>query len=337
MTAAPLCCGMDLRQLRHFREIAACGSVSAASGVLRIAQPALSRQMRALENELGTPLFVRTGRGVVLTPAGQALLDEAAMLLGEADRVSKRIRGFGTRLAGEATIGLSPTTGRLLTLPLAQCVRADYPALRLRIAEAFSGTLLEWLQAGRIDAAILFHVPGSGSVRAEPVAEEPLSIIGGSETMPFPPGSTQPITALAGHPLVLPTPQHGLRRMVDDHAAQRGAALDLLFEFDSLDATIAVVRQGIALTILPESVVRPMLLSGALRAWRIGEPPLVRPLVVATAAQRADAIGGREIAALLRRVILAGAHDNGWSIAERIGASTQGGESPDDASMRDRA
>jgi LysR family nitrogen assimilation transcriptional regulator len=299
---------MDLRQLHYFCQIAQSGSVSRASGVLHVAQPALSRQMQALEAELGTALFIRTGRGVLLTSAGRALLTEARQMLDEADRVSRHIRTFGTRISGEATIGLSPTIGRLLTLPLCQCVRSDYPGLTLRIAEAFSGTLLEWLQSGRIDAAILYHQPPAGGIRAEVVGHEPLSIIAGARFAPFPAGSVQPIAALAGQPLILPTPQHGLRRMVDDHAAMNGTKLDVMFEFDSLAATIAIVQQENVLTILPESAVQAELSAGTLQAWRIGKPALARPLVIATAAQRADAIGSTDIATLLRGVLLGDSH-----------------------------
>lgn len=306
---------MDLRQLLHFKHIAESGSISAASSILHIAQPALSRQMRALEEELGAKLFFRTGRGVLLTPAGQALLTEASFLLEEADRINKQIRRLGTRLVGEATIGLSPTIGRLLTIPLARRVQADYPGLRLRIAEAFSGTLLEWLQAGRIDAAILYHMPTGGSIRSEVVAHEPLSVLGSGDAMPFPAGTPVPIAQLAGHPLVLPTPQHGLRKMIDDHAAAQGVTLDLLFEFDSLDATIALLRDGAALTILPESAVRSELAAGTLRSWRIGTPPLVRPLIIATATQRADSIGVQEVASLLRGIIQSNAQESDWKIA----------------------
>ena len=308
---------MDLRQLLHFKHIAESGSISAASSILHIAQPALSRQMRALEEELGAKLFFRTGRGVVPTPAGQVLLTEARFLLKEADRINKQIRTLGTRLTGEATIGLSPTVGRLLTIPLARHIQSDYPGLKLRIAEAFSGTLLEWLQAGRIDAAILYHMPTGGSVRAEIIAHEPLSVLGGGESMPFPPGVALPITQLSGHPLILPTPQHGLRKMIDHHASTQGVTLDLIFEFDSLDATIALVREGTVLTILPESAVRSELEAGSLRAWRIGAPPLARPLIVATATQRADSIGVQEVAALLKGVILSHAEESDWMIAHR--------------------
>ena len=102
--------------------------------------------------------------------------------------------------------------------------------------------------------------------------------------------------------------------MIDQHAAATGAVLNLLFEFDSLDATLAMVRQGAALTILPESAVRGELDTGQLMAWRIEAPPLARPLIIATAAQRTDAIGVREIAALLRQEIVAAAHHYHWDM-----------------------
>ncbi|WP_380871692.1 LysR family transcriptional regulator [Sphingomonas sp. DBB INV C78] len=316
---------MELRQLRYFRQIAESGSISAASAILRIAQPALSRQVRVLEHELGAQLFLRNGRGVSLTSTGRALFAEALQLLEEADRISRHIRSLGTRLTGEATIGLSPTIGRLLTLPLARRVQLDFPGLQLRIAEAFSGTLLEWLQAGRIDAAILYHRPASAIIRSELVAREPLSILGAVEDAPFPPGEIISMSQVAGRPLVLPTPSHGLRMMIEDHAATAGAVLNVMFEFDSLDATIALVRQGAALTILPESAVRQELALGQLRAWQIGDPPLFRPLIIATATQRPDAIGSREIAALLKETILTVAREGGWRVSNAGPRSTGAG------------
>lgn len=306
---------MDLRELRHFRQIALLGSFSAASGALHIAQSALSRQMQGLERQLGVKLFHRTGRGVLLTAAGNALLAESVQLLDQADELNRRIRTFGNRLVGEATIGLSPTIGRLLVVPLATRVRHEFPDLTLRIAEGFSGTLLEWLQAGRLDAAILYHAPPNPALHSETVAVEPLSIIGGPVSPAFPIGEEVPLAALKGRPLILSTPSHGLRQMIERHAAGVGVELDLLFEIDSLDATIALVRQGMALTILPESAVRREMEAGELIAWRIGRPSLERPLVIATAPQRPGAIGTRELGALLRSAILSASEACGWRLA----------------------
>lgn len=294
---------MDLRQLRYVCQIADSGSVSAASGILHVAQPALSRQVRALELELGVQLFYRTGRGVAPTPAGLAFVGEARQLLRDADRLAGRIRGFGERLVGEATIGLSPTMGRLLSLPLLRLVKADYPDLKLRISEAYSGTLLEWLQAGRIDAAVLYHDPAGTQIRAERVGREPLSVVSAGSLLPFPPDEPVSTTALSDHPMILPTPMHGLRRMIDAHALKAGIALQLMFELDSLESTIRLVQQGVALTILPMKAIQDELTAGTLRAWPIVSPPLVRDIIVATAAQRPDAISTRDIAALVHTAI----------------------------------
>lgn len=305
---------MDLRQLRHFRQVTESGSISAASAVLHIAQPALSRQIQALEEELGADLFYRTGRGVKLTAAGRALLDESRQLLAEADRVSQRIRNFGSRLRGEATIGLSPTIGRLITLPLAMRVEADFPDLCLRIAEGFSGTLLEWLQTGRIDAAVIYDKSARPGIYSQAVAREPLSVIGSASAPSFPIGSVVKMAALAGRRLVLPTPAHGLRKMVDQHAGSAGVELDVAYEFDSLDALLSTVRLGTGLTILPESVLSGDLDRRQFAAWRIAEPAVDRMLVIATAAQRADAIGVAQIAALLRQEITVAAYRYGWTL-----------------------
>lgn len=307
---------MDLRQLRHFKQVVRSGSISAAGTLLNIAQPALSRQMKALEEELGVALLFRTGRGVVPTAAGTILLQEADRLTEAADQLYQRIRGLGARLTGEASVGISPTTGRSLSAALARRVQSEYPGLRLRIVEGFSGTLLEWLLTGRIDAAILYHMPSAGSVRSEVVAHEQLSLIGSVGTAVFPEGASIGISQLQGVPLILPTPQHGLRKMLNLYAKTHGITPNLVFELDSLDATISLVRDNLGMTILPESAVRSELIAGTLRAWRIDAPPLIRPLVVATAAQRAESIDVRDVAMLLKDTIQSHAGKAGWDVPD---------------------
>jgi len=308
---------MDLKQLRYFRQIAESGSFSAAASLLRVAQPALSRQIQALERELGVTLCHRNGRGILLTAAGHALFADAVRLLSDADRTRNRMREFGNTLIGEATIGLSPTVSRLLTLPLILKLRSDYPGVRLRIAEAFSGVLLEWLQTGRLDAAILYHVPTGGAVLSETLAKEPLAVIGNAIAPPFPPRARVPMAMLSGQPMVLSTPSHGLRRTVEQHAGCADALLDVQFEFDSLDATIAVVQQGLACTILPPAVVRSEIAAGSLQAWPL-LPELARPLVLATGPQRPGAIAVQHLATLLRTAIGDACAACGWTMQEGL-------------------
>lgn len=279
-----------------------------------------------LEAEFGMKLLHRNGRGVTLTQAGADLLAGSEHLLAEAERLDHRIRAFGTSVAGSAVIGLSPTIGRSLALPLIEKVRAGHPGIQLGIVEAFSGTLLEWLRSARVDAAILYHPPSLPGIYAEQVADEPLSILCGAQASMLPSGGTLDFGDLARLPLVLPTLRHGLRRMIDGYAQRAGIRLDPLFEIDSLEAMISIARKGLALTVLPEAAVRDELDSGRLVGCRIGSPPLSRPLLVATAAQRKGAVDARLTARLLKETILSAARASGWNSGPADTSANVGGE-----------
>ena len=301
---------MDLKQLRTFQQIVASGSFSAASSVLHIAQSALSRQILALEKELRVTLFHRTGRGISLTPAGEELAGGAAALLAQADDVRRSVMRFRATMAGEATVGLTPTVGRVLTLPLTQLVRDRFPNVRLRVMEGYSGTMLEWLHSGRIDAALLYDDPRVSTILADPVVEENLAVIG----LPTSRSDDSPVATadLGDWPLILPTPHHGLRKLVAAHAAAAGVTLDVAFEIDALHSTIEAVRAGLGRTILPAAAVRAEIAAGQLAAWRIAAPSLMRTLIVATSGQRGDAMTTRELSRLLREAILGVAPVAGW-------------------------
>lgn len=313
---------MDLRQLRAFEQIVRSGSFSAASHVLGIAQPALSRQLQALEHHLGVKLLHRNGRGVAVTEAGEELLAGSRQLLEDAQRLDRRIRNLGTSATGTAIIGLSPTLGRCLTVPLIEKVQGEHPGIRLGIVEAFSGTLREWLQSARIDAAILYHLPMLPGLNAEKVAEEPLAVLSAAASPAFPSTAPVDLRALAGRPIVLPTTHHGLRQMIDEYTQRAGITLKPMLEIDSLEALISIVRKGMALTVLPEAAVQDELNAGRLVAHRIGSPPMTRPLLVVTAAQRAGAIETGLTARLLKDVVQSVASANGWSVSRGAALET---------------
>ena len=303
---------VELKQLRYFAQIVASGSFSAASNVLHIAQPALSRQVRALEIELGVTLFHRTGRGVTLTAAGQMLSLGALSLLDNADNVRRSVMQFRTMLSGDATIGLTPTVGRVLTLPLTQNIKRRYPHVNLRIAEGYSGLMLEWLQSGRIDAAVFYDDPRTSAIRADAVAREELAVVTTADDAS---GGLALATAdLGRYPFILPTPNHGLRRLADAHAASAGIDLDIRFEIDALHSTIEAVKAGMGATILPLAAVADEIAAGVLAARPIVDPPMTRTLIVATAAQRTEAMTTRQLSRLLIDEIIAIAPTARWSV-----------------------
>lgn len=147
---------MDFRQLRTFACVAELGSLSKASDTLRVAQPALSRQIKLLEHELRTELFTRNGRGMVLTDAGRLLLARTSGIVRQIDQIRDDIQSAGGAPSGRVVLGLVPTVSCVLSARLARRTVERYPGISLCIVESYSGHLIEWLHRGEMDLAVIY-------------------------------------------------------------------------------------------------------------------------------------------------------------------------------------
>ncbi|WP_326538000.1 LysR family transcriptional regulator [Pseudorhodoferax sp.] len=143
---------MELRHLRYFIAVADTGSLSRAAEKLFIAQPPLSVQIRQLEDEMGTPLFVRHPKGVRLTAAGEALMPEARALLDRASHLKERLHGEGA--SGVLSLGYVPSASSTVLPELVRQLRRTHPALRIELREMISSEQVEALVAGHLDAGI---------------------------------------------------------------------------------------------------------------------------------------------------------------------------------------
>ncbi len=152
---------MDLRQLRYFVAVAEHASISVAAQVVHIAQPALSRQMKALEDDVGTLLMDRTGRGVKLTDAGEQLLHDARKLLEDAEAAKQRAARAGRGEIGHLAIAvpvmqsLSPMIAAVL-----KKFHAEAPGVALTLHHLLSDDQLKMLDEGRLDAGFLLFRSG---------------------------------------------------------------------------------------------------------------------------------------------------------------------------------
>lgn len=148
---------MEFRQLSYFIAVAETGSISAASRRVHVAQPALTRQVRLLEEDLGTRLLERHARGVSLTVAGQALFEEAVQLLDRRTRIRTRLTSLGQGLIGKVSLGVTVTH---LWVPevanLLRRYRDRYPRVAFEVLPLLSGPQLERLREGSLDAGILY-------------------------------------------------------------------------------------------------------------------------------------------------------------------------------------
>lgn len=294
---------MELRQLEYFIAIAETGAFSRAALRLSVGQPVLSRQMRALEQELGVDLYFRTGRGIVLTDAGKLLEQHARGVLETTAGAKRAIGALGSAPTGRVTIGMPPSVGAVLTTPIVQSFRAEFPMVSLGVMEGFSGHVLEWLTTGRIDVAVLYNAPRTSTLVADPLVTDELFLLGPADDPAGAGNSELPASRLAEIPLILPSRPHGLRVLVDDFLARTGVAPNVQVEIDAMSSTLGLVEKGVGYTILSYSCVHHLIEAGRIRKWSIIEPTMTRSLVVGTSTQRPVTKAARALIGFVRKQV----------------------------------
>ncbi|MCY1502939.1 HTH-type transcriptional regulator CynR [compost metagenome] len=276
---------MDIVQLKTLIHVAELGSLSKAADRLHIAQPALSRQIRQLEQELGTYLFERHGRGMVITDIGREVVAHASRILEEMESIRTAAVGGRSSYRGSVTIGTTPTVAEIVTVPLVRRIRDAHPHLAIRFSSAFSGYLLDWLQRGDLDLAVSYDPQPLHTLRIQPVMMENLVLVG-------PPDAglslDTPVrfASLQDRQVVIPSTRHGLRTILDECARQAGIRLSCTVEADSFGAMIDLVRNGFGLTILPQAPIYAQVQSGTLTAAPLIDPQPLRKLVLVYPADR---------------------------------------------------
>jgi LysR family nitrogen assimilation transcriptional regulator len=270
---------MDISQLRTLIHVAELGSLSKASDRLHIAQPALSRQVRLLEEELGARLFERHGRGMIPTEQGQDVLRHALRVMAELEEIRAVVADEDAPLRGHVSIGMPPTASDILSEPLVSAFRDTHPEATLRIVSAYSGYLLDWMHRGEIDAAILYDPKSARTLRVHPLLEERLFLIG-PQASPFSLDNPVLFRELADQRLLLPSVGHGLRSILDRHAEETGIVLNVKVEADSYSTLKSLVRNGHGVTVLPLAPIHEELAAGRLAAAPLVDPVPVRRLIM---------------------------------------------------------
>ena len=291
---------MDLRDFQYFISIAETGSFSKAAMAHTIAQSALSRRIRDLEQDLGVALFYRNGRGVVVTEAGETFLARARSILSDVAQIRQDLNATQTTLQGVVTLGVPPSVGLVLLAPLLSQIRSDYPGIQMRVLEGFSGYVAEWLASGRVDLAVLYKVRAGTFPDAEHLLFEDMHLISGREAQSLGQGSTVTLRQLQGEDMAHPGAPHGLRILVDEACSRAQVSLSVAMELETLPTIRGLVSAGTVRTILPVTAVQAELQTGELTAQKIVEPVISRELILVHAPQRANAPATRAVVQLIR-------------------------------------
>lgn len=287
---------MDIRQFRYFAAVAEHGSFSEAAARLNVAQSALSRQTLALEQELGVALFRRHARGVELTDSGNTLLERVRRIFREVEEARADVIANARLPAGEVMIGTTSTTSRILYGPLAERFARDYPNVRLRFTEGVPYLLLEGLDTGRIDLAVMVDPEPRSSLELESLVTEQVYLIGAPDKAELPVAPCT-VDALAGHALVLLPRPAGSRVKLDRAASEAGISLNVRYEVANVDVAKDFVARGLGLGLLPHSSVFGDIEAGRYRGVVIDGIAITRTLV-----RRADHVPTPAVQELARVV-----------------------------------
>ena len=275
---------MDARALRYFQAVFEFGSYSRAAESLRISQPAISRQVDRLEQELGKPLFVRNSLGATPTDAGRLLFERSQPILRQLEDAKAEIKSAAGASTGTIVIALPPGVGHYLLPPLVERYRESFPNTSLKVLSGYSGFIHEALVRGRADVACLHGPLPQKGFKVVPLLEEEVFLVGKRGTLPA--GRPHVTTAeLIGLPLILPSRLHTSRRILEERAFTLGMMVNAVMEVDDTSLIRTLLRNGLGFSLLSQGAFENEIDRRQLEARPI-RPRMWWPLAMMTASGR---------------------------------------------------
>lgn len=265
---------MTVKQLVYFLAVVDTGQFTQAAALTRVAQPTLSKQIRALESELGETLFTRGSDGVRPTPAGETLLPLARRIVADVETARLEISELAGLRRGRLRLGATPSLCAGVVADVLAVFHESYPGVALRLTEGGSQDLERELERGQLDLALVIHRPDrprplSPDLVLTPVLREELVAVVGlragrdADDGPGALGDRADITELARHPLVLNRPGYELREVTLAACAAAGVEPRIAVEGGEMDALLRMVESGLGIAVVPSLV-----LAGAPRGLR---------------------------------------------------------------------
>jgi DNA-binding transcriptional LysR family regulator len=245
---------MDLRDIRYFLAVAKEGHIGRAAARLHLSQPPLTRHIHALENKIGAPLFVRTPKGVILTEAGQTLLEEAPNLLALAQRAEERTRLAGQGLIGRLDIGLFGS-GILDVIPrMLACFHQARPEVKIVLHNLTKDAQLQALRERRIGIGFNRLVPEESDIAVETVLREAM-VVAIPAGHPLSARSFIRLRDLEDVPLIAypNVPMRGLAEEIAQAFRSEGVRQKVAQDVEDAVTAVALVSAGFGLAITTQS------------------------------------------------------------------------------------
>jgi LysR family transcriptional regulator, nitrogen assimilation regulatory protein len=271
---------MDIKQLRSFVTISETKNITKAATLLNIVQPAVSRQIHLLEEELGVELFERGRHGMHPTHEGKILEGYARRVLKEIETAKEELTSVTGAITGTINIGILASLSELFSISLMKVITKKYPDVTLRLTVGYSGHLKEWLEAGDIDVALIYGSVSSKFLEIQPLVREQLWLIA-------PPNAElnehKPITLdqISKYSLILPYAPHRLRTLIEQVFLSEKYDLKIGVEINDLNIQKQLVKEGLGYTILPLVSVKNDLIRQSIKVAPINHPDFTREIALA--------------------------------------------------------
>lgn len=273
---------MDLHQLRYVLAIAEEGNFTRAAAKLYLSQPSLSVQVRKLEQELGTPLFVRLGRRVALTAAGDAFVEQARKALFEVEEARRRVDEVRGVRAGRVSVGVLPSVAATVLPSVLARFRRRHPRVEVNLVEEnVSHDFEQQVHGGQLDLAVIRMPCTRDDLEREVVVREPMLVL-------LPPRhrlagrSEVSLSELRDEQFVSMKPTHGLHELLVQVCARAGFTPRITVTTGQLSTVWGMVRAGAGVAALPRIATAPDVPRAAIAdvtavrelgvIWRSGEP-----------------------------------------------------------------
>jgi LysR family transcriptional regulator, nitrogen assimilation regulatory protein len=261
---------MDQRKILFFFSVIEHGNLSSAAQALRVSQPTLTRQIQAIEEQFKTPLFVRGGRGMMLTEAGRQLHEGLQSIERQLRLLKNDVAAVSLEPSGEIAFGIPPSPRGLIAVPLVKSFNTAYPRIVVRIVEETSGQLRDLVANGMLDVAVTNTNEPSHGIASQHLGRERMLLVGPASAKLSMRKET-PIKSLAGLPLILTMRPNSLRLTVETGLGLHGLQPNVRFEANTLPLMTDLVIAGLGYTVLPACGVRALLKQGHVSASPIAD------------------------------------------------------------------
>lgn len=241
---------ITLRQLRVFLAVAQQQNFSRAGEAVGLTQPAVSRSITDLEQQLGVQLLHRSTREVELSDAGRLLQGRATRVLDELDAALLEVRGLATQRHGRVRVASSPTlSAHLMPECIARCAQ-QHPGLQLLLLDRIQQGALDSVRAGEVDFGVVIDPTDAEDLHCEAILSEPFCLVCPADHVLAQRREVH-WRDLAGHPLVLLDHASGSRRLIDRVLEQHAPDCQVVQEVGHTTTIFSMVQAGLGITVVP--------------------------------------------------------------------------------------